>query len=394
MSPRLLATGLLAAAAFALPLCAAAADPAPRQRASAPQAKPTDKKAKAAAAKTSAAKRKPAAAAAAKKVSHPSPAPRETYAGRPEAMRFAQEVAERRGLDAAWTRRALSEARPLAIVQRLMQPAPPGTRKNWAAYRSRFIDRVRIEGGLRFWQENRAALQKAEAEYGVPAEMIVGIIGVETLYGRHMGDFRVIDALATLAFDHPPQHPRAAERAEYFRGELEQFLSTQHRRGLDPLEPLGSFAGAQGLPQFMPTSWVRWAVDFDGDGRVDLRNSAADAIGSVASYFKGHGWQTGMPTHYPVSFDADHLDLDALLAPDILPTFNVASFAAKGAVLDGAAQGHAGPLALVELQNGEGLPTYVAGTENFYVVTRYNQSSYYAMAVIELGRAVAEQLGR
>ena len=309
------------------------------------------------------------------------------YASNAEAMRFADEVAERRGLDLEWTRRALGEAQQLAVVQRLMQPAPAGTRKNWAVYRSRFIDPTRIAAGVRFWNANRDALERAEQEYGVPPEIIVGIIGVETIYGQQMGNFRVIDALATLTFDHPPTHPRAAERSAYFKGELEQFLSMQHRQGADPLEPLGSFAGAMGLPQFMPTSVVRWAVDFDGDGKIDLRNSPADAIGSVASYFKGYGWQTGMPTHYPVQFDESRLDLETLMMPDILPTFSVGSFTEKGAVLEGPALEHAGPLALVELQNGEAPSTYVAGTENFYVITRYNQSSYYAMAVIELGAA-------
>ncbi len=328
----------------------------------------------------------------------PRPAPRERagtpYAGHAEAMAFAADVAHRRDLDPEWTRRAVAQARLLPSVQRLMQPAPPGARKNWAAYRSRFIDAVRIDAGIRFWQEHRATLERAEREWGVPAEAIVGIIGVETLYGRHMGDFRVLDALATLAFDHPASHPRAAERAAYFRRELEQFLSQQHRTGGDPLAPLGSFAGASGLPQFMPSSIARWAVDFDGDGRIDLRASPADAIGSVASYFKAHGWHTGMPTHYPVRFDAERLDLETLLAPDILPTFSTASFAARGALLDGAAAEHAGPLALVELQNGDAPSTYVAGTENFYVITRYNQSSYYALAVIELGREVREAMER
>ena len=149
-----------------------------------------------------------------------------------------------------------------------------------------------------------------------------------------------------------------------------------------------------GMPQFMPTSWARYAVDFDGDGRIDLFNSPADAIGSVANYFKGYGWTPGMPSYYPVSFDAQKLDMDALLAPDILPTFSVASFTAKGAVLEGDALQHKGPLALVELQNGGDTPSYVAGTENFYTITRYNWSSYYAMAVLELGREVAAALGK
>jgi membrane-bound lytic murein transglycosylase B len=147
-----------------------------------------------------------------------------------------------------------------------------------------------------------------------------------------------------------------------------------------------------GLPQFMPSSWARFAVDFDGDGRIDLFASPADAIGSVANYFKAFNWQPGLPTHYSVRFDTERLDLDALLVPDILPTFSVASFQAKGAILEGAALAHSGPLALVELQNGSEPPSYVAGTDNFYAITRYNWSSYYAMAVIELGQAVAREM--
>jgi membrane-bound lytic murein transglycosylase B len=321
-------------------------------------------------------------------------APGVPYRGREDALRFADEIAQRQGLDPAWTRAAIAQARLLPVVQRLMQPPAAGTRKNWALYRSRFIDPTRIAAGVRFWQEHRAALERAEQEYGVPAETIVGIIGVETIYGQQMGSFRVIDALATLSFDHPTSHPRATERSAYFRGELEQLLTLAHRAGSDPLAPLGSYAGAMGLPQFMPTSWVRWAVDFDGDGRIDLRRSAVDAIGSVASYFKGHGWQTGMPTHYPVRIEAGRTDLDTLLAPDILPTFSAASFTARGAGLEGPALQHTGPLALVELQNGDAPSSYVAGTENFYVITRYNQSSYYAMAVIELGREVKQARAR
>ena len=314
------------------------------------------------------------------------------YAAHEEAMRFAEELAQRRGLDLEWTRRAIGQAQQLEIVTRLMQPAPRGTPKNWAVYRSRFIDPFRIRAGVRFWQANREWLERAEKEYGVPAEIIVGIIGVESIYGQQMGDFRVIDALTTLSFHFPESHPRAAERTAFFRGELEQFLSLVNRAGADPLQPRGSYAGAMGMPQFMPSSWVKYAVDFDGDGGVDLANSPGDVIGSVANYFVGYGWKTGMPTHYPVQFDTLRLDKDALLAPDILPTFSVNSFTARGAVLEGAALSHAGPLALVELQNGDAPPSYVAGTENFYVITRYNWSSYYAMAVIELGREVKDAL--
>ena len=317
-----------------------------------------------------------------------------TYASRPEAMAFADDLASRRDLDREWVRRAIGQARFLTNVPRLMQPPPAGTPKNWRVYRSRFIDPIRIAAGVRFWQDNADTLAKAEAEYGVPASIIVGIIGVETIYGQQMGSFRVLDALTTLAFDFPAVHPRAKERTEFFRGELEQFLSLQSRTGGDPTVPLGSYAGAMGMPQCMPSSWVRWAVDYDGDGRIDLRNSTADTIGSVANYFKAFGWKTGMPTHYPVRFDAATLDMETLMAPDILPTFSVANFMARGAVLEGEALTHGGPLALVELQNGSEAPQYVAGTENFYVITRYNWSSYYAMAVLELGQAVRAAMER
>lgn len=316
------------------------------------------------------------------------------YAGREDAMEFAEDVAARRDLDPAWVRRMLGQAQNLAVVSRLMQPPPAAQPKNWAVYRSRFIDPVRIAAGVRFWQDNRGTLERAEKEYGVPAEIIVGIVGVETIYGQQLGDFRIIDALATLSFDFPASHPRAAERTKYFRGELEQFLAWHRAARKNPLAPRGSYAGAWGMPQFMPTSLARWGVDYDGDKTIDLVHSAEDVIGSVANYFKGYGWTPGMPTHYPVRFDREKLDLEALLAPDILPTFSVESFQAKGAVLEGPALEHKGPLALVELQNGGDPPVYVAGTENFYAITRYNWSSYYAMAVIELGREVSEALGR
>ena len=312
------------------------------------------------------------------------------YAANEEVMRWADEMAQRRDLDREWVRDAVGRAQFLPTVARLMQPAPAGTAKNWRVYRSRFIDAHRISAGVRFWQENQPVLERAEKEYGVPAEIIVGIIGVETIYGQQTGNYRVIDALATLAFNFPSSHPRAAERSDYFRGELEQFLTQQHRVQGDPLQPLGSYAGAMGMPQFMPSSWVKWAVDFDGDGQVDLNRSPGDVIGSVANYFKSYGWRPGMPTHYPVSFDPARLDKEALMAPDILPTFSVESFMAKGALIEGPALEHKGPLALIELQNGDAPPQYVAGTENFYVVTRYNWSSYYAMAVIELGREVKD----
>ena len=317
------------------------------------------------------------------------------YAARLEAMQFADDLAARRDLDQAWVRDVMGQARNLPMVSRLMQPPAKAFVKNWRVYRSRFIDPIRIDAGVKFWRANRSTLERAEKQYGVPAEIIVGIIGVETIYGRDTGSFRVMDALTTLAFDFPATHPRAKERSDFFKGEIEQFLTLQNRRGASVVQTLsvkGSYAGAMGMPQFMPSSWAKYAVDFDGDGHIDLWNSPADVIGSVANYFKAFNWQTGMPTHYPVSFDKSHLDMDALMAPDILPTFSVASFAAKGAVLTGEALQHKGSLALIELLNGPDAPSYVAGTDNFYAITRYNWSSYYAMAVIELGREVAARV--
>ena len=305
------------------------------------------------------------------------------------ASALADELAQQYQLPAHWVRQQINQAQYLKGVPKLVLPPTVPTAKNWRAYRERFIEPRRIEAGTQFWQTYQTALTRAEQTYGVPAEMIVGIIGVETFYGQHMGNYRVLDALTTLTLNFPSSHPRAAERQAFFKAELGHFLAQAHQQG--HANATGSFAGAIGWPQFMPSSVTKFAVDFDGDGRIDLYNSPDDVIGSVANYFKSFNWKTGMPTHYPVQFDPARLNMDALMAPDILPTFSVASFTAKGAVLEGAALQHPGPLALIELQNGGDPPSYVAGTENFYAVTRYNWSSYYALAVIELGQAVARE---
>ena len=310
------------------------------------------------------------------------PSPRHTGTALTEdihVMAWAQEAAPRLQLDAAWLQKTMAQAQRLPVVEKLVLPPPSPVAKDWAAYRARFIEPTRIQAGARFWRKHQATLERAEKEFGVPAAIVVGIIGVETLYGQNTGNFRLVDALGTLAFHFPQAHPRATERQAFFRSELEQFLVLSSRSGADPLSVRGSYAGAMGLPQFMPSSWLQYAVDFDGDGRIDLFGSPADAIGSVAHYFKAFQWRTGMPTHYPVNLNAQ-TDMDSLLAPDILPTFSVASFTAKGAGLSG------------ELRNGPNAPSYVAGTENFYAITRYNWSSYYAMAVIELAEAVAREV--
>jgi membrane-bound lytic murein transglycosylase B len=310
----------------------------------------------------------------------------------PEVALWAQEAAHRLQLDPAWVQKTIAQAQRLPAVEKLVLPPASPVAKDWSAYRARFIEPVRIQAGVRFWLQHRATLERAEREYGVPASIVVGIIGVETLYGQNTGNFRTVDALGTLAFHFPQAHPRAAERQAFFRSELEQFLQLTSRSGADPLAIRGSYAGALGLPQFMPSSWAKFAVDFDGDGRIDLFGSPQDAIGSVANYFRAFQWRPGMPTHYPVTLTPGQTDMDSLLAPDILPTFSVASFVGQGAALEGAALTHPGPLALIELRNGSNAPSYVAGTENFYAITRYNWSSYYAMAVIELAEAVAREV--
>ena len=324
-------------------------------------------------------RRKPAAAAA----------PSGPVWGLTPAVRaFAADVAARNGLPQAWVLHQLSQARRVQAVRELIMPPPAGTAKNWAAYRARFIESERIAAGLAFWSAAEPWLNEAEKRWGVPPEIVVGIVGVETFYGRVMGNFRIIDALATLALDFPPGR---RDRSEFFKSELEAWLVLSHQQKTDPLGVKGSFAGAQGLPQFMPSSISRWALDFDGDGRVDLQGNKADVVGSVAHYLASFGWQQGMPTHYSVTPPAAETDRTALLAPDIVPSFSAEQMAQRGAVLGDSARAHIGPLALVELQNGDAPSTYVAGTQNFYTVTRYNWSSYYAMAVIELGAAVARQ---
>ena len=310
------------------------------------------------------------------------------YDQNPQVPDFAAEVAARRGIDSAWLQAALTRAQRLASVQKLIMPPPAGTAKNWAAYRARFIEPRRIQEGLDFWRQNEAWLQEADERWGVPAEVVVAIIGVETFYGRVTGQFRVIDALATLSFDFPPGR---RDRSAFFRQELEEFFVWCQREGIDPLSVMGSFAGAIGLPQFMPGSINRFAVDFDGDGHIDLLRSPADVVGGVAHYLAQFGWQRGLPATFGVAVPVDVADRAALLGPDILPTFNAAEFAARGAVLDAAGRAHDGPLALVELQNGERAPSYVAGTRNFWAITRYNWSSYYAMAVIDLAAELRQR---
>jgi membrane-bound lytic murein transglycosylase B len=308
-----------------------------------------------------------------------------SYGQREDVMRLADEIAQRLGVEPEWVRATLASARMLPIVAQLIMPPPAGTAKNWAAYRSRFVEPRRIAAGLAFWQENEHWLQLAEERYGVPPAIVVGIVGVETIYGQQTGAFRVLDALATLSFDFPAGRK---DRSDFFRSELESFLALCRRENLDPIAPRGSYAGAIGLPQFMPSSVLRYGIDFDGDGRVDLHASPADVIGSVAHFLAEFGWQRDAPTHFAVAAPVEVRERALMLVSDIVPSFTAQEFAERGAQLDATAQAWQGKLALIELQNGDAAPTYVAGTDNFYAITRYNWSSYYAMAVIELGEAI------
>jgi membrane-bound lytic murein transglycosylase B len=310
------------------------------------------------------------------------------YGSSAGVLAFARDVAERRQLPREWIVLKLAQARRIEAVRKLVMPPAAGAAKNWAAYRARFVEPQRIQAGLAFWRDNDKWLAQAETRWGVPPEMVVAIVGVETFYGRITGRFRTLDALATLTFDFPPGRK---DRSAYFRSELEEFFVLCAREGSNPQAVKGSFAGALGLAQFMPGSLNRYAIDLDDDGHIDLLNSPADVVGSVAHFLATFGWQRGLATHFAVSAPADAADRAALLAPDILPSFSAAQFAERGAVLDAAGRAHGGPLALVELQNGEQEPSYVAGTQNFYAVTRYNWSSYYAMAVIDLAQALTQQ---
>lgn len=317
------------------------------------------------------------------------------YSNSPEAMAFAEKLAAQYQLSPDAVRNVLGQARFSPAAQRLMRPSHNSFFKNWRAYRSRFVEPIRVNAGLRFWRENRETLVRAEAEYGVPQEVILGILGVESIYGRDMGTFRVLDVLATLAFDFPKTAAR--DRSAFFQSELAAFLQQQLQAERDPLQPKGSYAGAMGMGQFMPSSIQNFAVDYNGDGTIDLSNPV-DAIGSVAHYFQAYGWKRGQVAIFDVGFDAEKLQLDALLAPDILPSFSAAQMQAKGVLLSSEAQNYKGSLALIELWNGDPAQagndkTYYAGTDNFYAITRYNQSSYYAMAVLDLGAAVREQAG-
>ena len=300
---------------------------------------------------------------------------------------FIDEMVAQRGFQRAELEAIFGKVRFVDSAVQLVKPAPPGKPKNWQAYSERFIEPIRITAGVRFWNENADALARAEAAYGVPAEIIVGIIGVETIYGRDTGRFRVVDTLATLAFAYP-ETPNQEARKAFFRSELANTLMLARERNSDPLDLLGSFAGAVGMPQFMPGNILKYGVDFDSDGRIDLRGSPADAIGSVANFLVQHGWNA--EHRGPPVFAADvspNRTWEELLGRGLDATLRPEELRAAGVMLDTALP--SGRLyGLVDLQNGAEPTEYWVANDNFFAITKYNRSYFYAMSVIELGRAV------
>jgi membrane-bound lytic murein transglycosylase B len=293
------------------------------------------------------------------------------YSTRPEVRAFIREVAQRHGFKERELRALFARVeRAEPVLEAIKRPPDPPV---WSDYRALFLTEKRIETGVAFWQTHQSLLERAEREFGVPAQVMVAIIGVETFYGRNTGRWRVIDALTTLAFDYPP-------RAKFFRSELEHYLVLARQNKQDALSVRGSYAGAIGIPQFMPSSTRAYAVDFDGDGVVDLRASTADAIGSVASFLKQHGWQAGTPVQLKPELTGDAWRALAGMGVELRQT--VAELRDAG-VLIGAEMPGEMRAALIDF----GTEQRVA-LRNFYVISRYNRSVMYAAAVADLAEAL------
>jgi len=270
--------------------------------------------------------------------------------------------------------------RKQSILDAISRPAERV--KPWKEYRPMFLTDARIARGVDFWRQHEAVLARAEQEYGVPAQYIVSIIGVETFFGRNTGNFRVLDALSTLGFDYPP-------RAEFFRKELREFLLLAREEQLDPLTLKGSYAGAMGLPQFMPSSFRNYAVDFDGDGHINIWTNPDDAIGSVANYFKRHGWMAGQSVVSRATVQGERADQG--LTTGIEPASTVGELRALGWSVHVSLRDDL-PVTAFRLE-GENGPEYWVGLKNFYAITRYNRSVMYAMAVHQLAQQLVQARG-
>ena len=312
------------------------------------------------------------------------------YAARQDVRAFIDEMTMEHGFDRAALVRTLGEARyQRAIVAAMDRPLlePP----KWYSYARSFLAPERVAAGVRYWRAHQDDLARAEERYGVPAEIVVAILGVETYYGRTAGNYRVLDALATLAFDYP-------RRAAFFRGELKQFLLLARELGMSPLAAKGSFAGAMGVPQFMPGSYRTYAVDFDGTGHPDLWQSPADIVGSVANYLARHDWQPGGPVLLPAAIAAETRDAALRKLDGGLSERRAAdAWAADGVTIAAPATGPVddpvGLLLLEESADGVEGASYWIACNNFYVLTRYNRSRLYAAAVYELAKAIKAARG-
>jgi membrane-bound lytic murein transglycosylase B len=311
---------------------------------------------------------------------------RAPYLQRADVQQFIDELTMQYGFERQRVERWLSQARYSPAVERYMQPPIAFGQRNWLDYRARYLDEARVQAGAAFVRNHQTAMDRAQREFGVPAEIIAAIIGVETYYGRITGNFRTLDALATLSFDY-------LRRAEYYRQQLTEFLLLMREQKTDPLTIKGSFAGAVGLPQFMPGSIRRHAVDFDGDGRVDLANSAADAIGSVASFLVAHGWQRDTPIVFEAM--ADEATVDAL-GRGISATVTWSQALAAGVEGDLPLPLDAQVLVidLPVVDGGDEKRLYRVGTVNLSALLHYNRSYFYASAVVDLSRAISEALER
>lgn len=307
-----------------------------------------------------------------------------SYADHPEARRFIAEISERHGFEPDELHRHLARVGQDERVLRLIRPPATRGERNWQRYRANFLSETRIREGVRFWRENAETIEEASRQYQVPPEIIVSIIGVETNYGTYTGSFRTLEALATLAFDYPP-------RADLFRRELENLFLLAREQGRDPASYRGSYAGAMGYPQFLPSSKRSYAVDFDGDGRIDFDSGPVDAIGSVANYFAQHGWRPGEPVALRVLIP-DGLDPAPLIEAGIEPSLDPMKLMSRGISplrdeIDNL------PVTFFDLPTPDVGTEYWLGYRNFYVITRYNRSSFYAMSVYELARAIRSRMG-
>ena len=302
----------------------------------------------------------------------------QNFAQMPEVQAFIAEMQAKHGFDRDRMTRRFASLKPIAAVLKAIRPpADPGIR-SWQSYRGRYVEARRIALGLEFWRQHQRELALAQSRYSVPQEIIVAIIGVETIYGHHRGNFSTFAALATLAFGYPA-------RADLFRGELEELLLLARETHSDPLSYRGSYAGALGLPQFLPSSIRRYAVDGDGDGQIDLSLDAADAISSVANFLSVHGWQADQPIWQTAQAEPERVV--ELLTEGIAPTRTPAQLAAWGVTAEAAPEL---PSALIDLVTPSQPTEYRLGFRNFYALTRYNRSSFYAMAVADLAAALRQ----